>query len=109
MGEAQGLGEGAHEALRVPDGHRAEEPAEGLREQELRPQENKGGLGWEGAGRAATSVPAPPATFPLALLSPPPLWALVLTVRHGGWAGAWVWRPGIGGGSGEGGGTPAPA
>lgn len=52
------------------------------------------GLGWEGAGRMATSVRVPPATFPLVLYSHSPLWALALTVRHGGWARAWLGGPG---------------
>lgn len=42
----------------------------------------------------ATSVPAPPATFLLVLYSHSPLWVLALTVRHGGWARAWLGVPG---------------
>ena len=52
------------------------------------------GLSGEGAGRPATSVPAPPATFPIVLPSHSPFWALALTVCHGGWARAWLRGPG---------------
>ena len=64
----------AQEALGVLDGHGTGEPPEEYRGQELGHRETKGELGWEGAGRTATSVPAPPARFPLVLHSHPRLW-----------------------------------
>lgn len=55
---------------------------------------SQGGAARTGGGRTATSVPAPPATFPFIFPSHPPLWALAFTVRHGGWARAWLGGPG---------------
>lgn len=47
--------------------------------------------------------------FPGVLDSHPLLWALVLTVRHGGWARSWIGSPGgVSGGRSEDRGNPAP-
>ena len=93
----QGLGVWAQEALGVLDVHATGEPAEQYRKQELgtRRSQREDSDG-RGRGERPRQSGSARHVFPSVLDSHPLLWALVLTVRHGGWARSWIGSPGEG-------------
>lgn len=81
----------AREALGLLDGHGTREPQRGVR---YRGTQKPRGAARGGGGENRHVSPGPARYVSFVLPSQPPLGALAFTVRHRGWAPAWLGGPG---------------